>query len=207
MRYAGLVAGLGNPGQKYYGTRHNMGFMFVDALLDLARREGNLEKLNGRKFSAELWRVELPQLQGRWLVGKPLTFMNDSGLSIKPLLAWHDLEPENLVVVYDEMDIPPGSLRFRFGGGLAGHRGLLSISQCLGTHDFYRLRIGIGKPRQKEDTLAWVLGRPDAHDSNLLRAVMPFALNTLFIYSRDGLEPAVQYAHGAAREIHNDLAS
>lgn len=201
MRYCGLVAGLGNPGRKYYGTRHNMGYMFVDALLDLARREGDLESLNGKRFNAELWRVELPQLSGRWLVAKPLTFMNDSGRSIQPLLAWNDLTPDDLVVVHDEMDIPAGSLRFRFGGGLAGHRGLLSISQCLGTQDFYRLRIGIGKPQLKEDTLAWVLGVPDPRDRNLIRAALPFALNTLFIFSRDGLAPATQYAHGAAREI------
>lgn len=204
MRYAGLVAGLGNPGRKYDGTRHNMGYMFVDALLDIARREGDLDSLNGKKFNAELWRVELPQLAGRWLVAKPLTFMNDSGRSIQPLLAWHGLGPGELLVVQDEMDLPAGALRFRFGGGLAGHRGLLSISQCLGTQDFYRLRIGIGKPRQKDDTLAWVLGGPDARDRNLIRAALPFALNTLFIFARDGLAPAVQYAHGAAREIENE---
>lgn len=206
MRYAGLVAGLGNPGRKYDGTRHNIGYMFVDMLLDLALREGDFDSLNGKKFNAELWRVELPQLDGRWLVAKPLTYMNDSGRSIQPLLAWHGLRPGELVVVQDEMDIPAGSLRFRFGGGLAGHRGLLSISQCLGRPDFYRLRIGIGKPSQKEDTLAWVLGLPNAHDRNLIRAAMPFALNTLFIFSRDGLAPAAQYAHGAAREIENEQA-
>lgn len=207
MRYAGLVAGLGNPGRKYHGTRHNMGFMFVDALLDMARREGDLEELNGKKFTAELWRIELPQLRGRWLLAKPQTFMNDSGRSIQPLLAWHELTPEQLVVAYDEMDIPVGSLRFRFGGGLAGHRGLLSISQCVGTQDFYRLRIGIGKPLHREDTLAWVLGAPDARDRNLVRAALPFALNTLFIFSRDGLAPATQYAHGAAREIEHEQES
>lgn len=200
MQYAGVVAGLGNPGQKYAGTRHNMGFMFADCLLEQAGREGNVERLNGKKFQAELWRISLPCLEGEWLVAKPLTFMNDSGRAVQPLLAWYGLSPGQLVVVQDEMDIPAGSLRFKFGGGLAGHRGLLSISQQLGSNDFYRLRIGIGKPAQREDTLAWVLGRPDSADSNKIRSIMPFALNTLFIFSEDGMAPAVQYAHAAAKE-------
>lgn len=200
MSYAGVVAGLGNPGPKYAGTRHNMGFMFVEALLRQATVEGQVERLNGKKFNCELWRLRMPALEGDWLAAMPLTFMNDSGRAIQPLLAWHNLSPVQLVVVQDEMDIPAGALRFKFGGGLAGHNGLLSISQQLGTPDFYRLRIGIGKPTHREDVLAWVLGRPDEHDRNKIRSIMPFALNTLFIFSEDGFSLAQQYAHAAAKE-------
>lgn len=207
MKYAGIIVGLGNPGPKYADTRHNIGFMFLDLLLNQALREGTVSELNGKKFYSELWRVTLPGLNGTWLAAKPQTFMNDSGKAIKPLLAWHDLRPDQLVVVQDEMDLPPGSLRFKFGGGLAGHNGLLSISQQIGTVDFYRLRIGIGKPRIKEDTLAWVLGKPDQQDRNKIRLSLPLALNTLFIFSNDGLARAMQYAHGAAREIEKELDS
>lgn len=201
MRYSGLIACLGNPGPKYAGTRHNMGFIFAQRLIELARREGDLDQLNGKKFFSELWRLRLPPLAGQWLLAKPVTFMNDSGKAVQPLLAWHDLSPEQLVVVHDEMDIPAGALRFKFGGGLAGHRGLLSISQHLASQDFYRLRIGIGKPMRREDTLSWVLGRPDEADRNKIRIIMPFALQTLFIFASKGLAPATQYAHAAAKAV------
>lgn len=200
MEYAGLLAGLGNPGSKYAETRHNMGFMLIDALLKQARDDGDIEELNGKKFNARLWRVRMPQLKGVWLAAEPLTFMNDSGRAIQPLLAWHNLKPGQLVVAQDEMDIPAGSLRFKFGGGLAGHNGLASIAQCLGTRDFYRLRIGIGKPMRKEDTLAWVLGRQPGEARQKIEAIMPYALETLFIFSEEGQAAAVQYAHSAARE-------
>ncbi|MBD5641420.1 MAG: aminoacyl-tRNA hydrolase [Desulfovibrio sp.] len=200
MAYAGLVAGLGNPGQKYAGTRHNMGFIFIDDLLELAGREGQCRELNGRKFNARLWAVSLPQLRGEWLACEPQTFMNSSGDALRPLLNWHNLEAAQLVVVQDEMDIPAGELRFKFGGGLAGHNGLLSISQQLGTQDFYRLRIGIGKPMRKEDTLAWVLGRPYGEDREKIAAIMPYALETLFVFSEKGLAAAMQFAHTAAKE-------
>lgn len=200
MAYAGLVAGLGNPGPKYAATRHNMGFLFIDDLVSLASREGEWRELNGKKFNVRLWAVSLPQLQGEWLACEPQTFMNNSGDAIRPLLGWHNLEPWQLVVVQDEMDIPAGELRFKFGGGLAGHNGLLSISQQLGTRDYYRLRIGIGKPMHKEDTLAWVLGRPAASERDKLLAIMPYALETFFIFSKKGLAAATQFAHGAGRE-------
>ncbi len=199
MTYAGLVAGLGNPGAKYAGTRHNMGFIFADNLLEKARKSGWADELNGKKFNALLWRIHMPDLDGDWLVAKPLTFMNDSGNALRPLLAWHNLNPDQLVVVHDEMDIPAGSLRFKFGGGLAGHNGLASIASQLGTKDFYRLRIGIGKPLHKEDTLSWVLGVPQDPDRKKIEKIMPLALDALFIFDREGQERATQFAHAAAK--------
>lgn len=201
MRFSGLVACLGNPGRKYADTRHNIGFMFADALLARARREGAAQELKGGKFNAGLWSVRLPELEGEWLVAKPLTFMNDSGAAVRPILAWHNLEPDQLVVVHDELDLPPGVLRFKYGGGLAGHNGLASISQSLGTRDFYRLRVGIGKPASKDLTLGWVLGRQDAEAAAKTEAIMPYALNALFVFSKKGKDAAVQYAHSARMEI------
>lgn len=199
MAYAGLLAGLGNPGPKYAGTRHNMGFMFVDLLLDEAAREGSVEELNGKKFNALLWRVRMPKLRGDWLICKPQTFMNDSGRAIQPLLAWHNLVPGQLVVAHDEMDIPAGSLRFKFGGGLAGHNGLASIANLLGSKDFYRLRIGIGKPPHKEDTLNWVLGKPAPEDRDKIARIMPYALEAFFVFNEEGGERATQLAHAAEK--------
>lgn len=197
MRYKGLVVGLGNPGSKYANTRHNMGFDFIKMLLANADATGGIEALNGKKFHSELWSINMPELNGTWLAAMPQTFMNDSGRAVQPLLAWHNLRPDNLVVVQDELDIPAGSLRFKYGGGLAGHNGLLSIAQHIGTKDFYRLRIGIGKPAHKDEMLAWVLGRPDERDRMLISRIMLFALETFYIFAEDGLNAAVQYAHTA----------
>lgn len=199
MRYAGLIAGLGNPGLKYAGTRHNMGFMFVEELLETAAKRGATEELNGKKFNSALWRVRLPDMEGEWLAAMPLTFMNDSGRAVQPLLAWHNLRPDQLVVAHDEMDIPAGALRFKYGGGLAGHNGLASIAAQLGTKDFYRLRIGIGKPPHKDETLGWVLGSPAPADRDKITGIMPYAMETFVIFNRQGAERATQFAHAAAK--------
>ena len=166
MDFGGVVVGLGNPGNQYAGTRHNCGFAFVESLLDHARREGGqVQSQNGGKFSCELWRLRYDGLPGDWLAAMPQTFMNLSGQCVQPLLAWHKIRPDQLVVVHDELDIPAGELRFKKGGGNAGHNGLKSITQLLGTPDFYRLRIGIGRPPQKGDVINWVLGRPCSEDA------------------------------------------
>lgn len=197
MEYTGVLVGLGNPGPRYEGTRHNCGFALVSALLELADKEGGLSSLNGGKFSCELWRVRLSQLNGIWLAAMPQTFMNLSGQCVQPLLAWHKLKPEQLVVAHDELDIPAGELRFKRGGGNAGHNGLKSITELLGTPDFYRLRLGIGRPPRKGDVINWVLGRPDAEDAERLRAALPEALDTLFAFADKGLEAAVREARAA----------
>lgn len=127
----------------------------------------------------------------------PQTFMNLSGQCVQPLLAWHKLKPEQLVVAHDELDIPAGELRFKRGGGNAGHNGLKSITELLGTPDFYRLRLGIGRPPHKGDVINWVLGHPDAEDAERLRAALPEALDTLFAFADKGLEAAVREARAA----------
>ncbi|WP_165174420.1 aminoacyl-tRNA hydrolase [Desulfovibrio sp. ZJ369] len=198
MEYSGIVVGLGNPGPRYQGTRHNCGFALVSALVQEAEREGQVTECNGGKFSCELWRLRLPRLKGAWLAARPLTFMNLSGQCVQPLLAWHKLTPNQLLVVHDELDIPAGELRFKLGGGNAGHNGLKSITELLGTPDFYRLRIGIGRPQHKGNVLNWVLGRPDAEDAEHLREAMPKALETLFVFADKGLEAAMRQARGAA---------
>ena len=195
MDYAGLVAGLGNPGRQYEGSRHNCGFMFVDALLRKAADEGTIEELHGKKFLARLWRITMPELSGCWLCAEPQTFMNDSGRAVRPLLSWFKLSPDQLVVVQDELDIPPGSLRFKFAGGLAGHNGLKSISRELGTQDYFRLRIGIGKPAIREEVLDWVLTRPPREECAKIESAISAAINVLCVFSREGGACATQIAH------------
>ncbi|MGE4310464.1 aminoacyl-tRNA hydrolase [Desulfovibrio sp.] len=199
MDYNGVLVGLGNPGSRYEGTRHNYGFAVVDALVDFAQRHGAAESLNGGKFSCELWRVRLKELGGVWLAAKPQTFMNLSGQSVQPLLAWHKLRPSDLVVAHDELDIPAGEMRFKLGGGNAGHNGLKSITELLGTPDFYRLRLGIGRPPHKGDVTNWVLGRAQGDDAEQMLQAVPAALDTLFAFADKGLDGALRAAKKTAQ--------
>jgi peptidyl-tRNA hydrolase, PTH1 family len=136
-----LVAGLGNPGREYAATRHNVGFMVAD---ELARRSGGDSWR--AKFSGDLAEVRLDGL--RLALLKPQTFMNESGRAVGAAARFFKVEPEDLLVVHDEVDLEPGRLQARLGGGLAGHNGLRSVAQHLGTPDFARLRIGVGRPER-----------------------------------------------------------
>jgi PTH1 family peptidyl-tRNA hydrolase len=133
-----LVVGLGNPGREYERTRHNVGWLVVD---ELARR---LEGRWREKFSGRLAEVRVDGL--RLALLKPETFMNDSGRSVAAAARFFKIEPESLLVVHDDVDLEAGRLQARSGGGLAGHNGLRSLAQALGTRDFLRLRIGVGRP-------------------------------------------------------------
>src|SRR6266568_4180378 len=133
-----LVAGLGNPGREYERTRHNVGWLVID---ELARRHGGSFR---SKFSGRLAEVRLDSLRLGLL--KPETYMNESGRSIAAAVRFFKAAPETLAVVHDDVDLEEGRLQARLGGGLAGHNGLRSIAQALGTAEFLRLRIGVGRP-------------------------------------------------------------
>jgi PTH1 family peptidyl-tRNA hydrolase len=133
-----LVAGLGNPGREYERTRHNVGWLVAD---ELANRYGGSFR---SKFSGRLAETRLDDL--RLALLKPETYMNESGRSLAAAARFFKVEPSALVVVHDDVDLEPGRLQARLGGGLAGHNGLRSIAQALGTNDFLRLRIGVGRP-------------------------------------------------------------
>ena len=135
-----LVTGLGNPGREYAKTRHNVGFMVCD---ELARRHGGSFR---SKFSGEL--AELRVDASRVALLKPLTYVNESGRSVAPAVRFFKVDAERLLVVHDEVDLEVGRLQARLGGGLAGHNGLRSIAQHLGTPEFARLRVGIGRPER-----------------------------------------------------------
>lgn len=200
VNYAGLLVGLGNPGTRYAGTRHNSGFAFVEALLRHAEQHGTVQESNGAKFSCHLWRITVPQANGVWLAAKPLTFMNLSGHCVQPLLIWHKIMPDQMVVAHDELDIPPGELRFKFGGGNAGHNGLNSITELLGTADFYRLRMGIGRPPHKGDVLNWVLGCANSEETARLNAALARALQTFFLFMDKGVRDAANFARRAVND-------
>ncbi len=135
-----LVAGLGNPGREHANDRHNVGFMVCD---ELARRHAASFR---SKFSAEIADI---RLYGRRVaLLKPQTFMNDSGRAVAPAARFFKVEPPSLLVVHDEVDLEPGRLQARLGGGLAGHNGLRSIASHLGRQDFARLRVGVGRPER-----------------------------------------------------------
>ncbi|MEX6505757.1 aminoacyl-tRNA hydrolase [Jiella sp. M17.18] len=146
-----LIAGLGNPGSRYAGNRHNIGFMAVDEIAR-AHNFGPWSK----KFSAEIAEGQIgPE---KVLLLKPQTFMNESGRSVGEAARFYKLEPDRIVVVHDELDLPPGKLRVKTGGGHGGHNGLRSIDAHLGTKDYRRVRLGIGHPGSKEKVNPHVLG-------------------------------------------------
>ncbi len=150
-----VILGLANPGPEYEGSRHNVG---GDAVRLVAERRGLRLKLESRQRALS---VTVPTTRGPVTLAVPTTFMNESGAALPPLLKRTSLEDlARLVVAHDELDLEPGRLQLKFGGGLAGHNGLRSIAKTLGTNDFSRLRIGIGKPPSKEQGADYVLQRP-----------------------------------------------
>jgi peptidyl-tRNA hydrolase, PTH1 family len=150
-----VILGLANPGSEYEGSRHNVG---GDAVRLVAERRGARLVLESRQRALS---VTVPTERGPVTLAVPTTFMNESGAALPPLLKRTSLEDlSRLVVAHDELDLEPGRLQVKFGGGLAGHNGLRSIAKTLGTNDFPRLRIGIGKPPSKEQGADYVLQRP-----------------------------------------------
>ena len=148
-----VIVGLGNPGKEYERTRHNAGYWWVDAIADAKRAAWKRET----KFSGWTTRIE----EGGhdfWLL-KPATYMNESGRSVAALLRFYRIEPGNLLVVHDELDLPPGTVKLKKGGGTGGHNGLTDIVEALDTKEFWRLRIGIGHPGHRDLVADYVLDK------------------------------------------------
>jgi PTH1 family peptidyl-tRNA hydrolase len=146
-----LVVGLGNPGPEYSGNRHNVGYLVVE---DLVSSESGGFRAH-KKARALTWEGRIAD--GRVVAAKPTTYMNDSGAAIAALSNFYKISPEQMIVVHDELDLPFGNLRLKFGGGDNGHNGLKSLRKSLGTGDFYRARFGIGRPPGTMDPAAFVL--------------------------------------------------
>ena len=202
MHYASCIAGLGNPGKKYRDTRHNLGFTVLDAMLEEYARVGQAEQLSGGRFTCELWRCRISGNNAWHLVAKPMTYMNLSGEALQPLLHWYRMSAEQLLVVHDELDFEPGTVRFKFGGGAAGHHGLTSIIQQLGTREFYRLRIGIGRVAG-HDTVQWVLTRPEPDERSLLEKAIHTALKGIMLFTEQGPAAAMNFIHSLPPDSDN----
>lgn len=157
------IIGLGNPGPQYEATRHNVGFWLVDALA----RQQACSWQREQKFQSEVTKPAVGPAAGCWLV-KPQTFMNRSGTATAALAQFYRLAPEELLVVHDELDIAPGEIRLKQGGGHGGHNGVRDIAASLGSPDFWRLRLGIGHPRTlnlRQEVADFVLHRPSADET------------------------------------------
>ena len=166
MSQIALIAGLGNPGPGYKGTRHNAGFWFIDELSQYYSLDFKLES----RFQGEVANAQIKGLPIRVL--RPVTFMNESGQSVASLMRYFAIEPGSLLVVLDDLDLEPGVARLKEGGGHGGHNGLRDLIRHLDSNDFVRLRLGIGHPGHPDDVTDYVLHAPPANErSAILDAV------------------------------------
>lgn len=183
-----LAVGLGNPGRRYEHTRHNAG----------TRAIGRLAKA----LSVKLKRSRSPALvgearleEGRLILATPTTFMNESGIAIASLLSWHQLPTDSLVVIHDEIDIGAGTIRLKRGGGTAGHNGLESVARSLSTKDFYRVRVGVGRPPGRRDAANWVLDRMSRGECEEAAVTEAEAGEALLMLIREGIDKAMSIFH------------
>jgi len=185
-----LVVGLGNPGEKYARTRHNVG---EEAVRLLAERRG--VALKGGRDNALVSEIRLPgpDVDVRVALAFPITFMNDSGQAVSALVRRFRIEtPEQIIVIQDELDLPPGELKLKAGGGLAGHNGLRSITQHLKTQDYLRVRIGVGKPDHKDVGKGHVLSKVPRGERELLDIEIVNAADAAELIIARGVDVAMQ---------------
>lgn len=189
-----LIAGLGNPGSQYAKTRHNAGFWLLDAL----DRQAPLELRSDRKFHGQVGRLRLAGLDVFCL--KPETFMNDSGRSVRAVCDYFDVPVGRVVVAYDDLDLPPGTVRLKRGGGHGGHNGLRSLFAHLGGPGFWRIRIGIGHPGTREAVTPWVLSRAGLEDETAIMDSIERAIAVLPDLLQERPERAMQSLHSAGSD-------
>ncbi len=184
-----LIVGLGNPGREYKDNRHNVGFMLIDRL--------------SVRLNARLSRVQAKALVGdvnyegnKIILAKPQTYMNLSGQSIQGLAHFYKIPLENMIVAHDDLDLPFGTIRIRPGGGPGGQKGVASTIERLGTKDFRRLRIGIGRPPGRMDPAAYVLQNFAVADQTLLSEILDHAANAALTFILEGLDAAMNKFNG-----------
>jgi len=187
-----LVVGLGNPGKEHERTRHNAGFWLVERF---AVHSGAVLRKDA-KFQALVGRLGA---NGAWLV-LPQSFMNSSGRPVQMIAGFFKIPAAEILVVHDEVDFPPGTARLKQGGGIAGHNGLKDISQRLATHDYWRLRIGVGHPGDKDAVHDYVLGKPSAGDKAAIDEAIGRSIDVLPFCLSGDLQGAMQKLHTAEKE-------
>lgn len=187
-----LIVGLGNPEPKYDRTRHNIGFAAIDALADHLQ----VSLSANRKFQGEFGEGRGPTGEKIRLL-KPLTYMNNSGRSIRAVLDWYKLPPQSVSIVYDDLDLPLGRMRLRLSGSAGGHNGMKSAIALMGTKDFSRLRIGIGRPKNAavdgndKKTVGYVLGKFSPEETELMDKVLKLVVEAIELSLRQGIEKAM----------------
>lgn len=187
-----LVVGLGNPGSEYAGTRHNVG---ADAVRLLAARE-HTELARNKRVRCEIAEVRAIGATGAPAVlAVPTTYMNLSGGPVQAAAAWFKIPPEQVIVLHDELDVPPGALKLKRGGGHAGHNGLKDVDRALGTRDYVRIRIGVGRPPGRMPGKDYVLRRPPPADREAIDVVLEEAADAVVQVIGEGLEPTQNRYH------------
>jgi PTH1 family peptidyl-tRNA hydrolase len=184
-----MLVGLGNPGTEYEGTRHNAGFWWVDE----AARVLGARLVQDRAYHGLVARVNRPD-GPVWLI-KPQTYMNLSGKSVAPLARFFKIEPSQILVVHDELDLPPGQMKIKQGGGVAGHNGLKDILAQLGSADFWRLRIGIGHPGDRSEVANWVLRKPAPEQRDAIVKCIAQSIDALPLLLDGPMERATMKIH------------
>jgi peptidyl-tRNA hydrolase, PTH1 family len=188
-----LIVGLGNPGPKYDRTRHNIGFDLIDRLA----KRWQISLTEQKRFQGELGEGLVAGQRIRLL--KPNTFMNKSGQSVRAVLDWYKLEPQQVLVLYDDMDLPVGKLRIRLSGSAGGHNGMKSLIAHLGTQDFPRLRVGISKATETgvaKDTISHVLGKFAPEELRILPEVLDMAADAVEMALKQGTEKSMSLYNG-----------
>ena len=187
-----MIVGLGNPGNEYRDTRHNAGFWLLDQLA----QQWQVSCRNEKKFFGNMARA---RAAGREIyLLKPETYMNLSGKAVAALAQFYKIAPDEILAVHDELDIPCGRIRFKQGGGNGGHNGLKDIQARLGTPDFYRLRLGIGHPGDRNLVTGYVLNKPSAAERELLDRAIEQSLQHLPLILNGEREAAVRALHSGA---------
>lgn len=190
MTQTWLVVGLGNPGPRYETTRHNAGQLVVD---ELAARRG--ESFRAHKANAQVVETWLRPGADRLVLAKPRTFMNVSGGPAANLAKFYGVDPERVIVVHDELDIPFDTIRLKIGGGHGGHNGVRDVAAALGTPDFPRVRVGIGRPVGRQDPADWVLQPFGAAERKTLPVLVGDAADAVELLVAEGLVAAQQRWH------------
>lgn len=190
--HAGIIAGLGNPGTQYEATRHNLGFLALDALREAVGSDKACQPIDAGGDS-EAWSCLVQRSRPRYVLLKPMTFMNRSGIAVGRACGRFGVKPDNVIVVHDEMDLPLGRIKLKFGGGTAGHNGVTSVAEQLGTEAFYRLRLGIGRPDKSWQAADYVLDPFSTDEIPAAKEVAAAAAKGLRLFVSRGYEQAAQY--------------
>jgi PTH1 family peptidyl-tRNA hydrolase len=185
-----LLVGLGNPGIEYEGTRHNAGFWWVEA----AARKLGAPLVHDKAYHGLVARVNRAGGQPIWLL-QPLTYMNLSGKAVASLARFFKIEPQQVLVVHDELDLPPGQVKLKQGGGTGGHNGLKDIHAQLGTPDYWRLRLGVGHPGVREEVVNWVLRKPPQAEREAIEDCIAKSLGALDLLLDGPMDRAMAQVH------------